>query len=186
MANVDKHDPVQGRIIHEFDGIQEADNGLPGWLTAIFFGSAIFAVGYWFYYEEYGIGAHPGEAYAAQVAERASQVEEITPDMLAAMAADSDTVAQGQAAYATNCAQCHGAKGEGGIGPNLTDSHWLHGGGPTDIHQVVRDGVMDKGMPAWGQVLGGKGVQQVTAFLLTIQDTHVPGKEPQGEEHASR
>jgi cytochrome c oxidase cbb3-type subunit III len=186
MANVDKHDPLQGRIIHEFDGIQEADNGLPRWLTAIFFGTAAFAVLYWFYYEEYAIGPYPGEAYAAQVAERASQVEEVTPDMLAAMAGDPKTVAEGQAVYSANCAQCHGADGEGGIGPNLTDSHWLHGGSPTDIHGVVRDGVTDKGMPAWGPILGSQGVQQVTAYLLTIRDTHVPGKEPQGEEHASR
>lgn len=186
MANVDKHDPVQGRIIHEFDGIQEADNGLPGWLTAIFFGTTAFAVAYWFYYEEYGVGSQPGEAYAAQMAERASEAQEVTDDMLSAMAGDPDTVAEGEAIYGANCVQCHGERGEGGIGPNLTDSHWLHGGDPSDIHGVVRDGVTDEGMPAWGPILGEQGVQQVTAYLLTIRGTHVSGKEPEGEEHALR
>jgi cytochrome c oxidase cbb3-type subunit III len=186
MATVDKHDPVQGKIIHEYDGIQEADNGLPGWLTLLFFGTTAFAVLYWFYYEEYAVGQQPLERYAAQMAERAAQSPDVSEEMLAAMAADPSSVTEGKSVYATNCAQCHGAQGEGGIGPNLTDSYWLHGGSPTDIHAVVHNGVPDKGMPGWGPVLGAKGVQQVTAFLLSVRNTNVAGKAPQGEEHASR
>ena len=29
MSESRKHDPIQGEIIHEYDGIQEADNALP-------------------------------------------------------------------------------------------------------------------------------------------------------------
>ncbi|MFW6067536.1 MAG: c-type cytochrome [Myxococcota bacterium] len=181
MANVDEHDSVQGRLIHEYDGIYEADNGLPAWLTAIFFGTTAFAVAYWFYYQEYEVGPQPAEQYAAAMEERGASVAEVSEEELEQMAADPEAVAEGQTLYASNCAACHGAEGEGQIGPNLTDAHWIHGGSPSAIHDTVHDGVAAKGMPAWGPVLGADGVQQVTAYLLSIRGTNVEGKAPEGE-----
>src|SRR5690606_5096445 len=39
----------------------------------------------------------------------------------------------------------------------------------------------ERGMPPWGPALGERQVQAVTAFVLTIRDTNVPGREPEGE-----
>ena len=66
-------------------------------------------------------------------------------------------------------------------GPNLTDSAWIHGGAPLQIHTTITNGVVEKGMLAWGPILGPTKVQQVAAYVLSIRDTNVDGgKEPQG------
>ena len=53
-----------------------------------------------------------------------------------------------------NCASCHIGDGGGGIGPNLTDQHWILGGGIKNVFSTVSDGGRDsKGMIAWNQTL---------------------------------
>ena len=39
-------------------------------------------------------------------------------------------------------------------------------------------------MPSWGAILGQDGVKCLTAYLLTLRGTNVPGKPPQGEIYA--
>jgi cytochrome c oxidase cbb3-type subunit 3 len=73
----------------------------------------------------------------------------------------------GQATFLTTCATCHNAKLTGGIGPNLLDQQWIHGGRPTEIYQTVTNGVPAKGMPTWGPVLGVKKISEVVAFVLS-------------------
>ena len=50
-----------------------------------------------------------------------------------------------------------------------------------DIHKTVADGVVVKGMPAWERTLGAERVRSIVAYVLTLKDTNVPGKAPQGE-----
>lgn len=71
----------------------------------------------------------------------------------------------GGAIYATHCASCHGAQAEGGIGPNLKDAEWIHGGGFAEILKTVVDGVPEKGMLTWGPVLGPEKCAQVAAYV---------------------
>lgn len=183
MANVDEHDPVQGKLIHEYDGIYEADNGLPTWLTVLFFGTTAFAVLYWFYYQEYELGEKPAEAYAAAMQERSESAPQVSEDALREMAEDPEILAAGQELYAANCAACHADDGGGQIGPNLTDAYWIHGGSPSAIHDTIEEGVAAAGMPAWGPVLGAEGVQRVSAYVMSLQGEDVEGgKEPEGEE----
>lgn len=179
MSEAKRQDPIQGEIIHVYDEIEEADNDLPRWWVWIMYGSIAFAAAYWFYYHEYGIGDLPRDAYAAAMEARAG--EEVTPELLATLAQDEEAVESGRALFATNCVACHAAEGQGQIGPNLTDGFWIHGGAPMDVYGVVADGVLDKGMPPWAGPLGPKGTRDVVAFVLSIRDTNVPGKEPQGE-----
>ena len=50
--------------------------------------------------------------------------------------------AQGRAAFAENCAPCHGAGGGGGRGyPNLNDDEWIWGGNLDEIAQTIRHGI---------------------------------------------
>src|SRR5688500_7425422 len=68
-----KHDAIQGEIIHEYDGIQEADNELPRWWLATLYVAMIFSVGYWFYYEEFKAGPSATQAYYAEKAREAEK-----------------------------------------------------------------------------------------------------------------
>lgn len=189
MGEVKRTDEIQGEILHEYDGIEEADNALPNWWLLTFYGAIIFSIGYWFYYHEYEMGPTTPEQYAADVAERASSGE-ADEQTLVTLASDAGTVAEGQETFATTCAACHGAQGEGNIGPNLTDGAWLHGGAPMQIYTAIKHGISSDaallegsaGMPEWGPVIGERRTQAVTAYLLSIRGTNVEGgREPEGE-----
>lgn len=172
-------DEIQGEILHVYDGIEEADNELPNWWLWTFYGAIVFSVFYWFAYHEFESVPLPGQAYAIELQQRSGGA--VSEELLVAMAGNPDAIAAGQALYATNCAICHKERGEGNIGPNLTDEFWIRGGGPIQIHDTIANGSLQAGMPAWAGPLGAEKVQQLTAFVLSIRDTNVPGKEPQGE-----
>jgi cytochrome c oxidase cbb3-type subunit 3 len=72
--------------------------------------------------------------------------------------------------------------GEGGIGPNLTDEHWLHGGQLMDVYKTVREGVPAKGMLAWERQLRPAELMAVSSYVGTMLGTEPPNaKEPQGD-----
>jgi len=181
MAEVQEKrvDHIQGEILHVYDGIEEADNALPLWWLWTFYGAILFAVGYWFVYHEFEAAPLPQEAYAIALQERAG--DEVDPELLAALANDPGAVQAGHDLFDEHCVVCHKERGEGNIGPNLTDAFWIHGGSAVNIHDTISEGVLSNGMPAWGQQLGSSNVQKLTAFVLSIRDTNVEGKEPQGE-----
>jgi len=186
MSDGRKYDSLQGEIIHEYDGIQEADNQLPRWWLATLFGAMLFAIGYWFYYEEFKAGPGLTQAYYAEQA-RAAEERGIDPtpaELLAAV--EGPALALGEQTFKSTCGPCHEALGQGKIGPNLTDAAWLHGGDPVAIFKTIRDGVPAKGMPAWGPVLGRAGTTQVTAFVLSLRDKNIAGKAPEGELYQER
>ncbi len=175
-------------IIHEYDGIGETDNPLPRWWLLTFYGAIVFSVIYFFHYQVFHSGPNLQEELQASMAgdvqrqlEEAKRLGAINDQVLLTMAKDPTSVAAGHATFTQLCVSCHGEHAEGKIGPNLTDAYWLHGGKPKQIFETVTNGVPDKGMPTWGKVIGTDKVEQVVSFLLTIRDTNVPGKPPQGE-----
>jgi cytochrome c oxidase cbb3-type subunit 3 len=184
MSESRKHDPIQGEIVHEYDGILEADNRLPVWWLWTLYGAMIFSAGYWFYYQEFHAGKTPAEAYFAEQAALAekSGADPTEAELLAA--SGGATFALGEKLFAANCVSCHEARGEGKIGPNLTDGFWLHGGDPVSIYKTIRDGVPAKGMPTWKPILGRSGVVQVVGYVLSLRDKNLPGKAPEGTQGA--
>ncbi len=179
----------QDKVIHEYDGIEEYDNRLPRWWLFTLFGSVVFAAVYWSGYHILKSDELPRAAYEQQVAAaRAKEAERIkaagtvTADGLVLLSKDLGTVGKGKDIFATNCVACHRADGGGGIGPNLTDDHWIHGGKPDELYRTVTEGVPAKGMLAWGPVLGPEKVQDVVAYVLTLRNANVQGgKAPQGD-----
>jgi cytochrome c oxidase cbb3-type subunit 3 len=173
---------------HVYDGIVEHDNKLPLWWQLTLYGAVLFALVYWFG-RRLGAIPSPEQEFASDMAaqhaveaERARARGTVDDTMLATLARDPGTVAQGKTLFASTCAPCHRGDGGGNIGPNLTDAYWIHGQKATDIFQDVRDGVPAKGMPTWGPQLGDEKVETVVAFVLSIRNTNVPGgKAPQGD-----
>ena len=100
----------------------------------------------------------------------------LTDEQLWTMSRDTQVVASGEKIYMSNCLACHGDKLQGGIGANLADTHWIHGGEPTKICETVSKGVTDKGMPVWGPVLGAERIAEVVAYILSH---HKPEEKPQ-------
>jgi cytochrome c oxidase cbb3-type subunit III len=184
VAESRKHDAIQGEIVHEYDGIQEADNQLPLWWLWTLYAAMAFSVVYWFYYETFAVSPGPEEAYyLAQAAALEKAGGEPTGEQLLAQVG-TPALALGEKVFLANCAACHESKGQGKIGPNLTDSAWLHGGDPVQIWKTIQEGVPARGMPPWGAVLGRAGVTQAAVFVLSLRDTNVPGKAAEGEPYA--
>jgi cytochrome c oxidase cbb3-type subunit 3 len=151
------------------------------------YGSIVVAVGYWLYYQTFGVGRQPNQLYEAEMA-RAAEVQlarmskqELSDTTLQLMAAVPAQVDEGRKIFEQFCVVCHGSGGEGNVGPNLTDPYWIHGSAPMKIWSTVTNGVPDKGMVAWAGQLGPARVQKVVAFVLTLKNTNRPGKAPQGE-----
>jgi cytochrome c oxidase cbb3-type subunit 3 len=180
VAESKKYDPIQGEIIHEYDGIQEADNRLPLWWLWTLYAAIAFSVVYWFYYEEFAVAPGPQQAYyAEQAREQEKAGGDPTGEQLLAQL-NTPAVEAGQKVFLANCVSCHESQGQGKIGPNLTDAAWLHGSDPVQIWKTIKDGVPAKGMPPWGPALGRLGVTQAAAFVLSIRGTNVKGKAPEG------
>lgn len=172
---------------HTFDGIQEYDNKLPNWWLWTLYGSIIFSLGYWLYFHSTGAGNMPLDDFRAEMQAAAElQLDRLSAgglsdQALLVMSEIPDRVEAGRQVYDQYCAVCHGDRGEGTVGPNLTDDYWIHGGAPLDLHRIVVDGVPAKGMAAWGNQLGPTRVQNVVAYMITLRGTNVPGKAPEGE-----
>jgi cytochrome c oxidase cbb3-type subunit 3 len=147
----------------EADGIEEYDNPLPDWWLGMFWLTALWAVGYvaWFTFTDQSqVTWYENEMAAAdeRYPEQANAVIQF--------AYSEDAAAAGSEIYATYCAVCHGAALEGGIGVSFVDAEWIHGGQAGDVIATIRAGVLDKGMPAWDQILSPEQVNQVASYIL--------------------
>ncbi|MCS6928636.1 MAG: c-type cytochrome [Saprospiraceae bacterium] len=173
---------------HNYDGIRELDNRLPPWWVNLFIITIIWSALYMFYYHWGGGGPSSLDEYNEEM-ERAKK--EIAVAMAGAANAvdennvkaltESSALAEGELIFKNSCAACHGQLGEGGVGPNLTDDYWLHGGGIKNVFKVIKYGVPEKGMIAWQSQLTPADIQKVASYILTLRGTNPPnGKEPQG------
>jgi cytochrome c oxidase cbb3-type subunit III len=91
-------------------------------------------------------------------------------------------VAAGKKIFGDNCRACHGSVGEGGVGPNLTDEYWLHGGGIKNVFKTIKYGVPEKGMIAWQAQLKPQQIQQVASYIISLKGSNpANGKAAQGD-----
>lgn len=174
---------------HEYDGIRELDNNLPPWWVWMFYATIIFAFVYLVYYHVLPYGLTQEEEYVAEV----QQAEEAREAYLAAaknlvdennivMLADISDLKAGESIFTEKCQQCHAADGGGGVGPNLTDPYWIHGGSIKDIFKTVKYGVPTKGMISWESQLRPIEMAQVSSYIKTLEGTTPAApKDPQGE-----
>lgn len=252
-------------IDHDFDGIQEYDNDLPGWWKALFLITIIISIIYVPYYHlvgdlqdveyqkemgtysEAGMGrgsftpytspyASDGEitpavraemdkvldasfeeqlmrAMAKADADQLAKLEAAFPDLYAAYAdggasappppaaveeaetapalaggsmeplTDEASLASGKKVWDTQCFTCHQIDGGGSIGPNMTDDYWIHGGDMESIVNVIKKGVIAKGMVPWEGILTPDQIMEVSSYIKVkiVGSTPATPKDPQGE-----
>ena len=149
----------------EYDGIQEYDNPLPDWWVGLFWITILWAIGYSAHYHFIGNRSQEGALAAEMAAAELRWPEQARAQLDFAWSLEA--AAGGEGVYAQNCAPCHAAGLEGLIGPSLIDEEWVHGGTPSDVIRVIREGVLDKGMVAWEGILSPEQINDVTAYILS-------------------
>src|SRR5262249_60109236 len=117
-----------------------------------------------------GIGA--GGAPGRPAAPGAARAKRASPR------GDPAAIAAGDSIFhkAGNCYACHGANAQGLVGPNLTDSTWIHGDGSYDfIVATVTKGVPKEESksgivmpPKGGSTITDDQVKQVAAYVYSL------------------
>jgi cytochrome c oxidase cbb3-type subunit 3 len=174
---------------HDYDGIKELDNKLPPWWLYGFYATIVFAIFYLVRFHIVGDYTQ-AEEYIAEVSQAEKDIEaylataENIIDFETVVALEDESeLSAGEAVFTTNCVACHRADGGGGIGPNLTDKHWILGGGIKNVFKTISEGGRPgKGMVSWKADLSAKEMQQVASYVLTLQENNpTDGKAPEGE-----
>jgi cytochrome c oxidase cbb3-type subunit 3 len=190
-------DPLTGTATtgHDWDGIHELNTPLPRWWLWTFYATIIWAIGYWVVYPAWPLltsatqgtfGWHSRSAVVTDLDQlkqlRGPMMVKLTNASLAEVEADPQLLdfarKLGRAAFADNCAPCHGAGGGGAKGyPNLNDDDWLWGGKLADIEQTITYGARagnDKGrqgrMPAFGRenMLKSNEISAVADYVRSL------------------
>lgn len=205
--NKQKVDAVTGMTTtgHSWDGIEELNYPLPRWWLYVFYATIIWSIGYWLVYpswplvQQYTVGAFNWHSRSA-VEENLEALRTMRGPMNAKLAAASledvrfgpdrelfnFAVAQGKAAFADNCAPCHGSGAQGAIGyPNLNDDDWLWGGNLGQIEKTIMFGARstsDEGhtgeMTAFGRdgLLKPAEISQVADYVRSLSGLSVDPK----------
>lgn len=175
---------------HNYDGIRELDNKIPAWWRFAFYATILFGAVYLYQmfvsetlpdqFQELAaaneIAAIQKEAYLRNAA---NNIDENNVVML-----DASGIAEGQTLFLKNCQACHGDKGQGNVGPNLTDDYWLHKGSLKDVFYSIKYGWQEKGMKSWKEDFSPAQIAQLASFVKSLSGTHpAGGKEPQGTQY---
>lgn len=174
---------------HEYDGIRELDNDLPPWWKYGFYLTIVASAIYLTVYHVTHSAKSSVEEYMADVAEAELQVKAYRSKMAlnvdetnAVFLTDATRIESGKNIYMKNCGVCHGNEGQGLVGPNFTDNHWLYGNAPGDMFRIVKDGT-SKGMKPWKDDLTPLEIENVISYIHTLLGTNPPNpKAPEGTE----
>ncbi len=180
---------------HEWDGIKELNTPLPKWWLYVMYATIVWSVIWWFLYPSWPgvtgyfhglLGANQRLELDQRMAQanlrQAEYLKRIGQASLQQISQDPDllnfALAGGAAAFATNCAPCHGLGGAGqGVYPNLADDSWLWGGTLDAIHQTITYGIRNGNdnartseMPAFGadQLLTREQINDVAEYVLSL------------------
>ncbi len=165
--------------------LREAVRPLPRWWMLLSAGAFLFAAIYLFRYP--GLGNFKGSLgwtseaelqrdVAANQVKLAALIEPTRAMSLEQLAGNAAALEYGHRLYLDNCAACHGrqAQGRHAVGaPSLSDSDWLYGGSEEAILASINDGRNGQ-MPPLETVLGFKGVDAVSAYVLSLNGVTVP------------
>lgn len=174
---------------HDYDGIKELDNELPPWWVGLFYVTVIFAVIYLLRFHVFDGDNQVAEFEKEMIAakEQVEEYKKTAPDMLTADQAvfsdDAAVLAEGKKIFDTNCAVCHKPDGGGAIGPNLTDDHWILGGGMKNVFNTISEGGRPgKGMVPWKTNFKPSEIEKIASYVLSLNGTTpAEGKPAEGD-----
>ena len=171
------------------EDLRELNNPLPRWWLWLFIITVAFGGVYLALYPGLGSAkgtlgwSSAGEHDAAARANAARIEKALAPYSARDVVELSDEPAAlniGRNLFLNNCATCHGSDGGGAPGfPNLTDRDWLWGGEPDTVVATIANGRAGV-MPGWGDALGARGVEDMLAYLYSLQGRDLAA----GDKHA--
>lgn len=88
----------------------------------------------------------------------------------------AEDIKTGAEYYRLRCAECHGAAGEGGRGPNLADGIFYHGGEDQDLFDTIRNGIRGSEMPGFGS--SEESLWQLVAYIRSLNEAATPEEVP--------
>ncbi|GLU42813.1 cytochrome c oxidase subunit III [Muricauda sp. NBRC 101325] len=163
---------------HNYDGIRELDNVLPPWWVYLFYVTIVFGVIYLIRFHvinEYDQASEYEQEVAAakiEIEEYKRTAKDLVDVNTVELLTEASDLSAGETIFQTNCVACHMADGGGGIGPNLTDDHWILGGGIKNVFNTISEGGRaGKGMIAWKQSLKPAEIAQVASYVITLGGT---------------
>jgi cytochrome c oxidase cbb3-type subunit 3 len=175
---------------HDYDGIKELDNVLPPWWKAGFYITIVIGIFYYILvlgfnkYNQYDELKDELAAAKQEVEKYKAEHPELFSVANITAFTDADNLAKGKELFTSKtCFACHAADLGGGIGPNLTDNHWILGGGIKNIfHTISKGGRPGKGMVAWEASINKLERQQLASYIISMQGTKPANpKAPQGD-----
>jgi len=107
------------------------------------------------------------------------QLADLTPEdeVLA-----SPSLQRGQVLYQKHCLSCHAPNGGGLVGPNMADDYFLHLKRKEDIPDLIRDGLLEKGMTPFRDILTETEIAEVSEYMSLFRGTSpIPSKAAQGD-----
>jgi len=186
---------------HEWDGIKELNNPLPRWWLYVFYGTIAWSL-VWFVlypswpwidgYFEGVLGRQERQVLDSRMAQAQAAQAQYLDAVAAASPAEileepqllTFALAGGEAAFADNCAPCHGLGGAGQAQyPVLADDDWIWGGTLDAIRQTIAYGIRNEHpqsrfseMPAYGamNILGREEIVDVANHVLTLSGSEPP------------
>ncbi|HSI35045.1 MAG TPA: cbb3-type cytochrome c oxidase N-terminal domain-containing protein [Tepidisphaeraceae bacterium] len=176
---------------HNYEGIEEYDNPMPGWWSWLFAATIGFSALYLLFAALAGSQFGPLGAYEQELSADADRqfaaVGEVKsdPESLLALSKAERAMTVGKALFQTHCTACHGPAGAGLTGPNLTDESYINVRTVGDVPDVVRKGRNNGAMPAWENRLTPRDVAVLSAYVLSLRGTNVPGRPPEGQSIAA-
>lgn len=178
---------------HDADGIREFDNNLPKWWLYGFYVTIVCSVVYMFYYHVYGgpdwnflwfWQRGSVNEYTAEVAEakaRFANAPKKAP-MKAVLLTDAASLEKGRDIFENKnlCVTCHRPDLGGQVGPNLTDSLWIHGCSLEEIMTNITTGFPDKGMIPYGSgtKLSDEELLQVASYVISKRGSNPTDPKP--------
>lgn len=181
---------------HVWDGdLKELNKPLPRWWLLTFYACIAWAVAYWVAYPAWPVfndytkgmlgysqrAAVTDEVNAAKAAQgefRAAVEKTALADIPKNAEIQRFATASGAAAFAANCAPCHGRGAQGAKGyPNLNDDDWIWGGSIDAIHQTIVGGIRSdhketrsSAMPRFGadKLLEAAQISDVAEHVLSL------------------
>ncbi|NQX91604.1 MAG: c-type cytochrome [Flavobacteriales bacterium] len=173
---------------HEYDGIRELDNNLPPWWKWGFYVSIFAGVIYMFNFHILKTGDLQEAEYEKSIAQAEIEIQKYLADKAlnvdensVVFLEDAKALTRGKGTFNQYCVVCHGAEGEGKVGPNLCDEYWIHGGDIKDVFSTITYGAKN-GMKSWKDELNPVQIQEVASFVMTFKGTTpANAKAPQGE-----